>query len=105
MSFPGTSPAYTAWVTIRFEADFWVIGWLTCAADSMTTLSVDEAGSFTFTPPVCVWKNACTPLAWAAAQIGSKSDEEYGFGGVAGRRMPRNWLAAALSICATASST
>ncbi len=75
MSFPGTSPAYTAWMTIRFDADASVIGWLTWAADSMTTLSVDEAGSSTFTPPVCVWKNAWTPLAWAAAQMGSKSRE------------------------------
>src|SRR2546426_12440286 len=79
MSFPGTSPAYTAWMTIRFDADASVIGWLTCAADSMTTLSVDEAGSLTFTPPVWVWKNACTPAAWAAAQIGSKAREWDGF--------------------------
>ena len=62
-------------VIIRFDADFSVIGWLTCAADSMTTLSVVDAGSLTFTPPVWVWMNTCTPLDCAAAQIGSKSRE------------------------------
>ena len=64
-----------AWVTIRLDADFSVIGWLTWAADSMTTLSVTASGSLTFTPPVWVWMNTCTPLAWAAAHTGSKSRE------------------------------
>ena len=62
-------------VIIRFDADFSVIGWLTCAACSMTTLSVVAVGSLTFTPPVCVWMNTCTPFAWAAAHTGSKSRE------------------------------
>ena len=52
-----------------------VTGWFTCAADSMTTLSVVDAGSSTFTPPVCVWMNTWTPLAWAADHTGSKSRE------------------------------
>ena len=52
-----------------------VIGRFTSAADSMTTLSVEEAGSLTLTPPVWVWKKTCRSLAWAAAQIGSKSRE------------------------------
>ena len=71
----------------------------------MTVRSVDESGSFTFTPPVAQWKNTCTPLCWAAAQTGSKSAEWYGWGGIAGRRIPRNPAAATRSISATASST
>ena len=47
---------------MRFDADFSVIGWLTCAACSITTLSVVAVVSLTFTPPVCVWMNTCTPL-------------------------------------------
>src|ERR1700730_17092111 len=77
------------WVIIRLAADFSVMGWLTCAADSMTTFNVVDAGSSTFTPPVWVCMNTCTPLACAAAHTGSKSREWYGFGGVAGRRMAR----------------
>ncbi len=64
-----------AWVIIRFDADFSVIGLLTWAAFSMTTLSVVDSGSSTFTPPVWVWMKTCTPLASAAAQTGSKSRE------------------------------
>ena len=60
---------------IRFDADFSVIGWLTCFACSITTRNVVDAGSFTFTPPVCVWKNGCTPFATAAAHTGSRSRE------------------------------
>ena len=41
----------------------------------MTTLSVVDVGSLTLMPPVCVWMNTCTPLAWAAAHTGSKSRE------------------------------
>ena len=41
----------------------------------MTTLSVVDAGSLTFTPPVWVWMNMCTPLACAASHTGSKSRE------------------------------
>ena len=72
---PGANPAYTDCVTIRSDADASVIGLFTCAAESMATLSVEEAGSLTLTPPVCVWKKACEPLVWAAAQTGSKSRE------------------------------
>ena len=32
------------WVIMRLDADFSVIGWLTWAADSITTLSVVESG-------------------------------------------------------------
>ena len=60
---------------IRLDADFSVIGWLTCAAVSITTFSVVDAGSLTFTPPVWVWMKTCMPLAWAAAHTGSKSRE------------------------------
>ena len=67
-------------------------------------LSVEASGSSTFTPPVCVCMNTCTPLACAAAHTGSKSREWYGFGGVAGRRMAREPAAATRSISTTASS-
>src|SRR5262249_46962463 len=66
---------YTHCVIIRLDADFPVIGWFTCSACDMTTLSVVDSGSLIFTPPVCVWMNTCTPLACAAAQTGSKSRE------------------------------
>ena len=56
---------------MRLDADFSVIGWFTCAADSMTTLSVVAVVSFTFTPPVWVWMNTWRPLACAAAHTGS----------------------------------
>ena len=88
---------------IRLEADFSVIGWLTWAADSMTTLSVVDSGSLTFTPPVWVWMKMCWPLAWAAAHTGSRSRDQYGIGGVAGRRIARKPAAATRSISATAS--
>ena len=39
---------------IRFDAAASVIGRLTCLADSMTTFSVVDCGSLTFTPPVCM---------------------------------------------------
>ena len=60
---------------IRFAADFSVIGWLTCFACSITTRNVVDAGSFTFTPPVCVWKNGCRPVATNASHTGSRSRE------------------------------
>ena len=60
---------------MRFDAVFSVIGWLTCFAWSTMTFSVVDSGSFTFTPPVCVWMNTCTPLATAASHTGSKSRE------------------------------
>src|SRR5579884_3386387 len=92
-------------VIIRFDAVFSVIGWLTCAADSITTFRVVDAGSFTLTPPVWVWMKTCTPLACAAAHTGSKSRDQYGFGGTAGRRTARKPAAATRSISATASPT
>jgi hypothetical protein len=75
MSCCGTIGPYTDCMTIRLDADFSVIGWFTCAADCSTTFSVVDSGSSTFTPPVWVWKNGCTPVAWAAAHTGSKSRE------------------------------
>src|SRR5581483_10405284 len=92
-------------VTMRFDADFSVMGWLTWAADSMTTLSVVDVGSFTFTPPVWVWMNTCTPLACAADHTGSRSRDQYGIGGVAGSSTALNPPAATRSISATASPT
>ena len=63
----------TACVTIRLAAAFSVIGWLTCAAFSSTTLRVVASGSLTFTPPVWVWKNGWRPVAESAAHTGSRS--------------------------------
>ena len=60
---------------MRFEADFSVTGWLTSAAFCMTTFRVVDVGSLTLIPPVCVWKNTWRPVAWAAAQTGSRSRE------------------------------
>src|SRR5581483_2285137 len=93
------------WVTMRLAADCSVMGWLTCAADSITTLSVVDVGSFTFTPPVWVWMNTCTPLDCAADHTGSSWRDQYGTGGVAGRRTALNPPAATRSISATASPT
>src|SRR5690349_23373321 len=61
ISCDGTMGLYTACVIMRFDADSSVIGWLTCLACSMTTLSVVDAGSSTFTPPACVWTTASNP--------------------------------------------
>src|ERR1700745_3725690 len=101
----GTIGPYTHCVIIRRDADFSVIGWFTCDADSITTLSVVASLSLTLTPPVWVWMNTCTPFACAAAHTGSRSRDQYGVGGVAGSSTALKPPAATRSISATASPT
>src|SRR6516162_5683510 len=93
------------WVIIRLDADFSVMGRLTCSAFSFTTFNVVASGSFTLTPPVWVWMKTCTPLACVADHTGSSWRDQYGTGGTAGSRTARKPAAATRSISATASST
>src|SRR3974390_1786596 len=93
------------WVTMRLDADFSVIGWLTWAAFSFTTFNVVASGSLNLTPPRWVWMKTCTLLACAADQTGSSWRDQYGTGGTAGSRMARKPAAATRSISVTASST
>ena len=76
MSCDGTIGLYTAWVIIRFDADFSVIGWLTCFACSITTRSVVRLGVVHLhAAGLRVEEHAARRSPLAAAHTGSRSRE------------------------------
>ena len=71
----------------------------------LTWLPVAEVPALESTPPEATWKKMGRPLASAAAQIGSYSGAQYGYGcGISGRMSALSPSRTARSISLTASA-